>query len=278
MRVLGIDFETTGLDAKVDRVIEVGAVLWCTERNKPLRLLSETVQCTVPITAFIQTLTGIDPDMLTEAIAIPEVMAVAAIGDMISLADYYCAHNAPFDRGFLEAMTARHAAEVEAPFDKPWIDTKTDLPTPIGRDAKSLKYMAADHGFVSTFQHRALFDVMTMLRILSMYPFDQVQQLAASPTCTLLADASFEDNGVLREHGFYWDKARRSWRRQVKECQLASLRLPFLVRRDETPLPASPAGMTARLEQAAGATAQMVIDTSAADAAALGSALGRRFR
>lgn len=275
MIVLGIDFETTGLDSKTDRVIEVGAVLWCTDRNKPLRLLSETVQYNEPLTPFISNLTGIDADMLQPALAIPEVMAVAAIADLVSIADFYCAHNAPFDRGFLEAMVARHSSEIEASFVRPWIDTKTDLPTPAGRESKSLTYMAADHGFVSPFRHRALFDVLTMLRIMSMYNFDQVRQLAASPSCTLIADAAYDDRAALREHGFYWHAAGRQWRRQVKECQLASLRLPFLVRRDETPsTPWSGASPNKRND----APVPPVADTSAADAAAMGSTMGRRFR
>lgn len=276
MRVLGIDFETTGLDAKVDTVIEVGAVLWCTDRNKPLRMLSETLICDKPLPAFISKLTGIDDDMVRDPIAIPELTALAGINEMALNADYFCAHNAPFDRGFLEAMVARHAEVFAPPPARPWIDTKTDLPTPPGREAKSLTYMAADHGFVSTFQHRALFDVMTMLRIMSMYPFAEVAQLAASATCTLVADAAYDDRGVMREHGFYWVAAHRQWRRQVKECQLNAVRLPFLVRRDDS-TPATPWPGTAPNKRN-DAPAVPVVDTSAADAAAMASTMGRRFR
>ncbi len=273
MRVLGLDFETTGLDAKSDRVIEIGAVLWCTDRKRPIRMVSETVQCDIPLTPFIQNLTGIDAEMLLPAFAIPEDMAVAALADLAGQADYFCAHNAPFDRGFLEAMAARHP-DMSAMFGRPWIDTKTDLPLPIGRESKSLTYMAADHGFVSPFQHRALFDVLTMLRIMSMYDFAEVRNFAASATCTLIADASYDDRQVVREHGFYWDGARRCWRRQVKECQLATLRLPFLVRREDTPT----AGLAAPGQLERGRTAAPVEDTGAADAAALAGTMGRSFR
>ncbi len=135
--------------------------------------------------------------------------------------------------------------------------------------------MAADHGFVSPFQHRALFDVLTMLRILGMYRIDEVVQLATSPSCTLVADAGYDDRKLLREHGFYWDGASRSWRRQVKECQLAALKLPFLVRRADDPtFPRGHYGTPPAVPLVKNPTE----DTGAADAAALSGAIGRRFR
>ena len=41
MLILGVDFETTGLDTQKDSIIEVGAVLWDTQRKMPLQIYSD---------------------------------------------------------------------------------------------------------------------------------------------------------------------------------------------------------------------------------------------
>ena len=44
------------------------------------------------------------------------------------------------------------------------------------------------HGFINPFPHRALTDVLSMLKIASNYEFDRIGQLALSPKVLLVAD------------------------------------------------------------------------------------------
>ena len=46
---------------------------------------------------------------------------------------------------------------------------------------RSLPYLAADHGFLNPFPHRALFDVMTMIQIAGMYDINEILKYADSP-------------------------------------------------------------------------------------------------
>ena len=43
MKVLGLDFEATGLDTNTDRPVEVGVCLWETDTNKPLLMFSTMI-------------------------------------------------------------------------------------------------------------------------------------------------------------------------------------------------------------------------------------------
>jgi DNA polymerase-3 subunit epsilon len=102
-RLAFIDFETTGLSASGgDRVIEVGiAVL---EGDRIVDRYQSLINPRMPVPWFIEDLTGITDDMVRSAPGAPEVMGEVHefIGDMRLVA-----HNASFDRGFMDAEFSR---------------------------------------------------------------------------------------------------------------------------------------------------------------------------
>ena len=93
MRILGIDFETTGLDAKEDRIIEVGAVLWDWETGTPLQLLSSLVHPERYIPEEITKLTGITNEAVSD-FGRPEDEVFNDLWYLLGCADYAMAHNA----------------------------------------------------------------------------------------------------------------------------------------------------------------------------------------
>lgn len=222
--VLGFDFETTGLDPKVDRVIEVGAVLWDWERRQPMAIVSrlcwhEDNGLEPEIPPFISKLTGItgrdlkDFSISTER-AISE-MFLNCPSDAIVMA-----HNAPFDLGFLQAECDRIPAKNKFA-SMPVIDSRTDLP--LDNDlhkSKALVHLAATHGFVNPFAHRAIFDVLTMLKVASNYPLAQIIERSKSPTVEVTAHVSFEQKDLAKQAGFQWNPSDKSWRLKIKECDL----------------------------------------------------------
>lgn len=101
--VIVLDFETTGHSpVQGDRPIEVGAVR--IEGSMIVDRFQSLMQPNVVISRFIETLTGISNEMVADAPPCEEVMTRFAgwIGDCPLVA-----HNARFDRTFLDAEMAR---------------------------------------------------------------------------------------------------------------------------------------------------------------------------
>lgn len=98
-----LDFETTGLSPdQGDRVIEVGAVL--IENNRITDRFQSLMNPGMKINSFIENYTGITNGMLKDAPPVSEVMEEFAffLGD-----HHLVAHNASFDRRFLDAELQR---------------------------------------------------------------------------------------------------------------------------------------------------------------------------
>jgi DNA polymerase III subunit epsilon len=229
MRILGLDFETTGLDAQKDRITEAGIVLYDTEARQPVRISGFLVKAVgAVISSEIEQLTGIS-NTLVEKFGVQVVSAISAINKMAAEADFFCAHNAEFDRGFYQNECQRVAAE---PIAKPWIDTRTDLPVAayqLGKSA-SLRYMAADHGFLYP-AHRAVDDVLAMFRILAMYDINETVKRAQTPNVQVRAVVSFDDKHLAKERGYYWKADAKLWIKPLKadEVDAEKLAAPFPV-------------------------------------------------
>ncbi len=101
--VIVFDFETTGLSpGRGDRAIEIGAVLL--QDGQIIDRFHSLMNPGIPVSPFIQGLTGISSAMVRRAPRCAEVMA--AFADFIG-PHPLVAHNATFDARFLDAELAR---------------------------------------------------------------------------------------------------------------------------------------------------------------------------
>lgn len=235
MYVLGVDVETTGFSPpNGDIITEVGAVLWHVESRRPHAMLSELVALEEgdkrEIPPDITRLTGITTDMLRQPLARPLPEVLSRLFELAALADFWVAHNAPFDREFIEAAASYCFFDMP---QKPWIDTSTDVPYADRITTRKLTYLCAEHGFANPFAHRALFDVLSMLNVSMRYPFEAIRLLQASPTVRLIGRQPREQNDEAREVGFRWDSDTKQWTRNVKACQVqliqSQIKIPFVV-------------------------------------------------
>lgn len=224
MLILGVDFETTGLNTQVDNIIEVGAVLWETERQVPLELYSSLVKVSRHVSYEITEITGIlNEDVLNYGVS-PRFVYLKLL-TMLTDVQYIVAHNGTnFDKPILESELKRH--EMELP-PIPWIDTMLDIPYPSRITTRKLSYLATEHGFLNPFAHRSLSDVLTMLKVLSHYDINNVISINKEPNVTLVAEVKKPWLDVMPEgkkqvdlakaRGYRFNGGTKQWQKIVKE-------------------------------------------------------------
>ena len=99
---------------------------------------------------------------------------------------FIVAHNGiSFDKPIFYANATRW--DMTAPLELPWADTMIDIPYDPSIQTKKLSYLAAEHGFLNPFPHRAVFDVMTMLKMIQDYDMEWLLKLSKEPLVTLIA-------------------------------------------------------------------------------------------
>lgn len=222
MLLLGIDLETTGLDVETVDVIELGAVLWDTERESPVMIYNELIQTTQEITPEITDITGITPQDL-EFYGVKFHHAAISFLQLVKKADYLVAHNGNmFDRPILENNIRRAGLEIPA-WDR-WLDTTLDVDFPT--KTRKLEHLAAEHKFINPFSHRAFADVLTMLKVLSHYDIQKVIRNSQQPIVTMQAICKkpWEDPApdgqkevdLARSSGFRWNANRKQWLKQAR--------------------------------------------------------------
>jgi DNA polymerase-3 subunit epsilon len=229
MRVLGIDFEATGLDTSASRIMEVGAVVWDVENKSPLSLHSYLVKedYLFPIPAEIKKLTGIYDGMLQE-FGRPLEKVLTRVHEVIEKhgVSFIVAHNGEnYDKPLLTSELSRLHTPLPLYLGIPWIDTRQDLPWETEPDSRRLNHLALDAGFINPFPHRAIFDVLTMLKVMSRYPMADIINFQKIPYITVRAMVSYDERDKAKAQRFSWEKIGsenypKCWVKKVKENQL----------------------------------------------------------
>jgi len=158
---LAFDVETTGLDSKTCRVVEIGAVLFVPESevfDGPS--MERLINPGMPIPPAVIAIHGIGDADVRSA---PSFSAVAR--DFAALAEgaIFVAHNAPFDLGFIRGEFARAGL---LPPTNPAMDSlvlaRAAFP---GLSSYSLPRLLPSLGIRSERSHRALDDAIAAARV-----------------------------------------------------------------------------------------------------------------
>ncbi len=217
MLILGLDLETTCADVSTASLTEIGLCLWDSDLAAPVRMEGSIVypgdDALWDDVVRSGSINGLTPS-LCEKYGIQHTVAVKRLYNWIAVAEAVCCHNGSnFDKLIIKRLlTAEHSWDES----KLWIDTRTDLDAPVG-DSRRLSYMAADHGFLNPFAHRALLDALTTLNILSKYNLNRVLEIARAPIVTVRASVSYEDRGLASARGYHWNRDSKSWLLQIKK-------------------------------------------------------------
>ena len=222
MRLLGFDTETSGLDPRRHRVIEYGWALWDTDTCSVLSAGGVMVRPAngEHLPAEITRVTGITDAMLQE-FGIEPVDALEWLAMFYSehAVDRIVAQNAPFDRSFLAAELDRLVAFPQGQVlrDAKWIDTHFDLPPRAHvTQGGTLTLVAAQHGFLNPFPHRAMFDAATCVRLLHGYDIAEVLARADSPEVLVHAVCPFDARMEAKDLRFWWCGDTKRWLKKIK--------------------------------------------------------------
>jgi DNA polymerase-3 subunit epsilon len=156
-----LDVETTGWQAAVDEIIEVGAILFafdpsCGEILQLVDCYSGLREPRVGIHPAAQEVHGLSLAMLRG-----QRLDEERLGSLFSRAEFLIAHNASFDRGFLTRLFPETG-------EKPWLCSMRGIDwLTAGCPGRSLELLRSHFGLESGGHHRAAVDAATTLALLS---------------------------------------------------------------------------------------------------------------
>jgi DNA polymerase-3 subunit epsilon len=217
-RVLILDTETTGLDSRQDRIIELAllAVVVDTATGAALRV-AEVYEALEdpgrPIPPDVSDLTGITDEMVRGR-RIDEAQVERLLGD----AQLVVAHNARFDRPFVETRLPAFAG-------LPWACSIADIDWAAeGRGSSRLEYLVMKCGWFYD-AHRAAMDCHALLAVLNeplpvsgRIGLARLLEAARADSFRVFADgAPFETKDLLKSRGYRWDQERRVWHAELRD-------------------------------------------------------------
>jgi len=147
--VLIVDTETTGLHPdKGAKIIEIAALLYNIKYKKVLQTFSTFLTCDENP---VQDINNIDPEWTR--LPYPTRTALEFFDQMAFESDYIVAHNASFDRKFIE-----HELPIGKILNASWICTKNDFKWPVKLYRNRLSDICEAMGVPYLNAHRALPD------------------------------------------------------------------------------------------------------------------------
>jgi DNA polymerase-3 subunit epsilon len=224
---IALDVETTGLDPRADAIIQLSVVAFeysadtgrIFEVSEPLTSFEDPKR---PIPVEVAKMTGItDADVAGKRI---DDQAVEALVRSCSLV---LAHNAAFDRPFLERRLPVFK-------DVAWGCSLADVPwRSLGHASSSQESLLMRHCGVFYNAHRADSDALAMVHLLATplesgdLPLKLLLQSARKKTVRIWAvGAPFDAKDALKSRRYRWnsgdDKRPKAWYRDVREDEQAA--------------------------------------------------------
>lgn len=215
---VAIDVETTGLDPEFDRIIELAVQRFrYDDAGRIVQVGQPRVWREDPdrdLDPRITKLTGLTADML-KGQAIEDDTAC----EILSSADLIIAHNAAFDRPFVDKRLPAIAGKAWAcsMAEPDWLE--------LGFDGRSLAHLVSQCGWFFE-GHRAENDILALIYLLAHDLADGRTVLAelvarsGRPSYRVNAvDAPFDAKDRLKARSYRWNPVLRFWSKEIPECE-----------------------------------------------------------
>jgi DNA polymerase-3 subunit epsilon len=228
-RAAVVDTETTGTDASTDKVIELAVIVfeYCADTGEVGRVVETYDGLEDPGFPIPPESTAIHG--ITDAMVAGQKIDDARVEALLKQAGVVIAHNARFDRGFLETRLPVFAG-------LPWACSWQEVPwSDAGIESSKLEYLAYRYGFFYE-GHRATIDCLALLEVLRR-PFGEtgapalkiLLESARKPSFRLWANNSpFESKDALKQRGYRWVPDKRTWCAELASREAVDAELAWL--------------------------------------------------
>lgn len=221
---VAIDVETTGLDRATDKIIELAIQRFRFDRAGRIvevgapRVWREDPG--IPISPIITKLTGLTAADLAGQ-TIDDRLAI----EILKTADIVVAHNAGFDRPFVDQRLPMIS-------DLRWACSIKEVDwRELGFDGRALSHLLAQCGWFYQ-GHRADADVLALLYLLAHATPDDVTILSrlmeraeqSTFRCDAI-DSPFDAKDRLKARGYKWDSAQRIWSADLRPDEVGEERV-----------------------------------------------------
>lgn len=220
MKLLVLDFETSGLEPERHQIVEAAGAIYDVERATMLCAHSTLVGASENEAEHVN---GIPLAALIDAPPLEE--ALAWLVKAAALVEFIVAHNAEFDRRFAP-HELRDARQWLCSIDFDW-------PRPYARGRRTLVHVALALGLGVASAHRAHDDVTLLVRCIERSAelgadVAEMVRRAALPRVVVQAQVPRRLGHMAKKYGFQWEGDSGRWTKRIIPGEETALPFPVV--------------------------------------------------
>lgn len=237
MLIAVLDTETSGFSPAKNSTIEIAISLFDTSLMTEIAFFSSLLPLQEGEESNgAEKVNNIRSDVLkARSVSVIAERQIVYLHQVLSKCDFIIAHNAPFDKRFVEALFEKNGLY---PVSVPWVCSFKELIFPKLSNAK-LGLLAEAHGIETKDAHRAGGDVRVLTQLLVLLGRESLEEqlspgssrcegaeLGSDPkevSWLFCAEVTYDTRHLAKAAGFYWDSGAKKWLKRLTERERKEL-------------------------------------------------------